>query len=754
MNAEIEAICNRLLGALLNGVYQGLLLTFLIGLALKLFRRLNAATRHAAGLAALAILVALPLGHFLLPNPIHEDTAPNADIDATSGTESVSVERLPGDSRANDGSFAPGTVDSAHLNRALQNEAPARPMLGQIRGWRTTVRSFPSSTGPDLSPEDVAPPIDHAAADEAMEIGGRAPSPAPRAAWMGQAVRALGASVDLPFSAGRWTLAFPSEASVVLISSSAVLAAFRLAALGWQCWLLGVIKRRGIPAPDWLNSLFDALCREMRLTRGTRLFICAEIPAPMAVGFRRPAVLLPARILLRASAVELEQLLRHELAHVQRWDDWSNLAQQIVKAVLFFHPGVWWLSRRLTIEREIACDNYVVSASRAPRQYALFLTEFAGRMRRPDWPAAPAAWSNKSQLKERIDMILDPKRNTSTRLGRMPAGLLTTAAVLMAILALQTAPRVALGDERTAEGEPISSADDSEPLATEPRIKDPVRPAPQAETFSAPEIPAAPATPAPAPRSGVSVTVSGSQRPVPRPARVPRIHAAVPHPPHAPHAAVSVAPLEAPRSHVPRIGQVAQPSDAAVAWTPHPAANPSIERRLERLERMVESLIDREKPAPKRSENYMLYRSDNLPSYNVPSSRYGSNGSLSKPRFDSRSALEEVARAQELASREAERAAKELDRAVRELAREQQRSNADTYALHPLKSSLQAQRDALEAQRQSLERQLKSIEKQLEDIKKQHEKMGDLRPEYSEELKKDAPSVLDPLDETAPKRRR
>lgn len=132
---------------------------------------------------------------------------------------------------------------------------------------------------------------------------------------------------------------------------------------------------------------------------------------------------------------------------MQRRDNQSNLFQQLAKAVLFFHPAVWWLSRRLTIDREIACDDCVLSATRSPRDYALLLEDFAGGSQARQLAEAPAAWSNNSQLKERISMILDNKRTLTYRPARATAGILGAAIAAVACLGLYTGPRLALAHD-------------------------------------------------------------------------------------------------------------------------------------------------------------------------------------------------------------------------------------------------------------------------------------------------------------------
>ena len=71
---------------------------------------------------------------------------------------------------------------------------------------------------------------------------------------------------------------------------------------------------------------------------------------PSALGLWSPVIALPDWAFAELPASELAVILRHEFAHVRRWDDWTNLIQKIVRAVLFFHPAVWWIESRLSVE--------------------------------------------------------------------------------------------------------------------------------------------------------------------------------------------------------------------------------------------------------------------------------------------------------------------------------------------------------------------------------------------------------------------
>src|ERR687891_1536007 len=75
------------------------------------------------------------------------------------------------------------------------------------------------------------------------------------------------------------------------------------------------------------------------------------------------------------SAQQLEAILAHELAHIRRHDYLVNLLQTLVETLLFYHPAVWWLSRRIRLEREHCCDDLAVSLCGDPYTYASALAD-------------------------------------------------------------------------------------------------------------------------------------------------------------------------------------------------------------------------------------------------------------------------------------------------------------------------------------------------------------------------------------------
>src|SRR5215469_14000850 len=98
---------------------------------------------------------------------------------------------------------------------------------------------------------------------------------------------------------------------------------------------------------------------------------------PIVAGLRRPSILLPATLLGALGEDELDQIGIHEAAHIARCDDRALILQRVLEALLPLHPVVRWIARRIDLEREIACDDFVVRAFGNPRPYAACLTRVA-----------------------------------------------------------------------------------------------------------------------------------------------------------------------------------------------------------------------------------------------------------------------------------------------------------------------------------------------------------------------------------------
>jgi beta-lactamase regulating signal transducer with metallopeptidase domain len=129
---------------------------------------------------------------------------------------------------------------------------------------------------------------------------------------------------------------------------------------GWR--MLRQIERQswlGLP-PAWQQRA-DALRAALGISRVVMVRLAGHAASPFTAHLLRPVIWLPLALLTHLPADQIEILLAHELAHIRRLDWLWNGIQCVIESLLFFHPGVWWLSRRIRQEREHACDDLAVA---------------------------------------------------------------------------------------------------------------------------------------------------------------------------------------------------------------------------------------------------------------------------------------------------------------------------------------------------------------------------------------------------------
>jgi beta-lactamase regulating signal transducer with metallopeptidase domain len=137
---------------------------------------------------------------------------------------------------------------------------------------------------------------------------------------------------------------------------------------GW--WLIRRMRARLQQAPHTLLLRLDVLRRQMNIPRFVDLRLSTRLTNPLTAGVFRPWILLPVTALTGLSPEQLEVVLAHELAHIRRADYLWNLLQTSVETLFFFHPAVWWISRRVREERELCCDDIAIAACSDPTVYA------------------------------------------------------------------------------------------------------------------------------------------------------------------------------------------------------------------------------------------------------------------------------------------------------------------------------------------------------------------------------------------------
>ena len=192
---------------------------------------------------------------------------------------------------------------------------------------------------------------------------------------------------------------------------------------GWL-WVQRLKSHATVPAATALGDMALRLARRLHITRTVTFLESTLVDVPTVIGWLRPVVLVPASALAGLSPHQLEAILAHELAHIRRHDYLVNLLQTLVETLLFYHPAVWWLSRRIRIEREHCCDDLAVSLCGDPVSYARALADLEElRSRGREFVLA----ANGGSLLDRVRRLL----GAPTHAGRGPGWLAASVSVLV-----------------------------------------------------------------------------------------------------------------------------------------------------------------------------------------------------------------------------------------------------------------------------------------------------------------------------------
>jgi beta-lactamase regulating signal transducer with metallopeptidase domain len=367
---------DSLLIGLLTFAIRGTVLLLAAWIATRLLRRASAATRHLVWTSAIAGVLLLPLLTVLVP----AWDVPVVTIAAKTDAPLESPAAVP----------APQPKQSIGVAAATLTGASGA--------------SSPTHVAPTAQPAPPGPPAPtNAASFVRRTLNNVVETVTPRISLQG-------------LVAGAWLVL------ALLLLSRLAIATARVSS--WQRSSLAVEDDR------WL-ALLRRLSRQYGIERPVVLLENPETDVPVTWGIVYPVILLPAT----AQQWDEEQrvaVLTHELAHVKRFDALTQLLAQLALALLWFHPLVWMAVRRMRLEREHACDDFVLVAGARASRYADDLLGFARRLTRPTAPAAAAlAMARRSELEGRLLAILDPATKRST-VRRARVGLLTLAVFALA----------------------------------------------------------------------------------------------------------------------------------------------------------------------------------------------------------------------------------------------------------------------------------------------------------------------------------
>lgn len=278
-----------------------------------------------------------------------------------------------------------------------------------------------------------------------------------------------------------------------------------------QAWFVGVMllsvrtaggllwlsrTRRGEIEPLSEEMLRQCLVLQERmgLKRHIRYGQSSSLDSPVVLGWFRPIVIVTTQAMTGLTPQQLQAIIAHELAHIRRYDAFVNLFQVVAEMLLFYHPAVWWVSRRIRVEREVCCDHEALAACGEPVSYARALTMME------EWRASPSMLmaANRSPLAERVLRLLGMQGTSArSRVAGIGACVLGVVAALFAGSVFVAAARATTDDRLpppAMPAEPVMVAASPAPAAAPAPAPEP-QPARQPRAVQPPK-PAAPPRPA------------------------------------------------------------------------------------------------------------------------------------------------------------------------------------------------------------------------------------------------------------------
>lgn len=195
-------------------------------------------------------------------------------------------------------------------------------------------------------------------------------------------------------------------------------------------WLAGVVAVLALWTQRWW-IVVQARRRGCSVPGDVPTIMTASSVEPGVFGIFHPVLLLPHNLAERLTSSQMEAVIAHEMCHVRRRDNLWSALHLLVEAVFWFFPPVWWLGARLIAERELACDEAVLTCGANAEEYAagvLMVCRFYAAASTSS--AACVAGVSGGDLTRRVRGIMDFAG--SRRLGRAQqlalAGLLLAAA--------------------------------------------------------------------------------------------------------------------------------------------------------------------------------------------------------------------------------------------------------------------------------------------------------------------------------------
>jgi beta-lactamase regulating signal transducer with metallopeptidase domain len=172
-------------------------------------------------------------------------------------------------------------------------------------------------------------------------------------------------------------------------------------------------RRMNFHADEYWMEMLEKIAAKINLGKTVELMESALVRTPQVFGYFKPVILFPLGMINRLPPEEVEAVLAHELSHILRHDPLFLVLQNLVEALFYYHPGVWWISQQIHNERESACDELAISITGDAMNYAKALVTVQEMGFLPQSAALAFAGDRPSQFVQRMHRILKVKSPTT-----------------------------------------------------------------------------------------------------------------------------------------------------------------------------------------------------------------------------------------------------------------------------------------------------------------------------------------------------
>jgi len=235
----------------------------------------------------------------------------------------------------------------------------------------------------------------------------------------------------------------PAAWPMLLLASIWVIGALLVLAIWCARWHTArrVLKASTLARQGRELTLLRSLESSLNTSRALPLHVCSSLSEPGLFGVLRPALIWPSSLSAHLTDDHIKSILLHELIHARRRDNLTATLHMFVQVLFWFHPAVWYIETRLLAERELACDEAVITIEGNRRTYAQGLIKASCHAIDSPLPYA-AGFTGGGPLSTRIAAILRTQTRSLTSAQKIMLAAVAVCTLAVPLLIAQASHRL------------------------------------------------------------------------------------------------------------------------------------------------------------------------------------------------------------------------------------------------------------------------------------------------------------------------